>query len=491
MATKAKKIRWSRLLNGYEAEKFFDEMFDADTRVRSHYSNFYKLVQSLAPREFESKRQSIDLAFLRQGITFNVYGDSAGMEKIFPFDLLPRIIPAREWEMLECGLTQRITALNLFLHDIYHKQNIVRDGVIPAFYISSAKHFRPEFVNFNVPKGIYIHICGTDLIRDDKGQYLVLEDNGRCPSGVSYVLENRRAMKRTFPQMFESIGVRPVEDYTQELLRMLQYIAPAGVSEPTVVLLTPGPHNSAYFEHTYLARQMGIEIVEGRDLVVRDTHVFMRTTKGLQPVHVIYRRIDDDFLDPKVFRRDSTLGVPGLVQAYRSGNVSLANSIGTGIADDKVMYYFVPRMIKYYLDQEPIIPNVPTYLASEEADKKYILENIDKLVIKAANESGGYGMLMGPKASKDEIAAFRRQIEAEPRNYIGQPMISLSRHPTRVDNGGFEGRHIDLRPYIINGEKIVIAPGGLTRVALRKGSLVVNSSQGGGSKDTWVLYGDE
>jgi uncharacterized circularly permuted ATP-grasp superfamily protein len=307
---------------------------------------------------------------------------------------------------------------------------------------------------------------------------------------VSYVLENRRAMKRTFRGMFENIGVRPVEHYPQELLKMLQHIAPPGVAYPRVALLTPGANNSAYFEHTYLARQMGIEIVEGRDLLVKDEHVFMRTTKGLQSVHVIYRRLDDDFLDPTVFRRDSMLGVPGLVRAYRAGNVSLANSIGTGIADDKVMYYFVPRMIKYYLDQEPIIPNVPTYLASEEADLKYILENLEKLVVKAANESGGYGMLMGPKASKAEIEEFRKRIQADPRNYIAQPMVSLSCHPTFVE-GGFEGRHIDLRPFILYGEKIVIVPGGLTRVALRKGSLVVNSSQGGGSKDTWVLYGDE
>jgi uncharacterized circularly permuted ATP-grasp superfamily protein len=320
---------------------------------------------------------------------------------------------------------------------------------------------------------------------------MVLEDNGRCPSGVSYVLENRRAMKRTFPAMFEKIGVRPVEQYPQELLKMLQYIAPAGIADPTIALLTPGACNSAYFEHTYLARQMGIEIVEGRDLVVRDSRVFMRTTKGLQPVHVIYRRVDDDFLDPTVFRRDSMLGVPGLVHAYRAGNVSLANSIGTGIADDKVMYYFVPRMIKYYLDQEPILANVPTYLANDESDKKYILENLEKLVVKAANESGGYGMLIGPKATKNEIAEFRKKVESEPRNYIAQPTISLSRHPTHVDDNCFEGRHIDLRPYIIYGEKVSIVPGGLTRVALRKGSLVVNSSQGGGSKDTWVLYGDE
>ena len=491
MPTQTKSKPSNRLLKGYDPENFFDEMTDADGKVRPHYRQFRELFQSLSPKEFDLKRQSVDLAFLRQGVTFNVYGDSAGTEKIFPFDLLPRIIPAAEWEMLERGLAQRITALNLFLHDIYHEQKILKDGVIPPFYVLSGKHFRREFVNFNVPKDIYIHVCGTDLIRDAKGQYLVLEDNARCPSGVSYVLENRRALKRSFPNMFESIGVRPVEDYPRELLNMLEYIAPSGVAHPTVVLLTPGAFNSAYFEHTYLARQMGIEIVEGRDLVVRDARVFMRTTKGLQPVHVIYRRLDDDFLDPTVFRRDSMLGVPGLINAYRAGNVSLANSVGTGIADDKVMYYFVPRMIKYYLDQEPIIPNVPTYLANEEADKQYILDNLEKLVVKAANESGGYGMLIGPKASKEEIADFRKKVETEPRNYIAQPTISLSRHPTHTEDGLFEGRHIDLRPFVLYGEKIVTVPGGLTRVALRKGSLVVNSSQGGGSKDTWVLYGDE
>ena len=490
MATKIKTPPRTQMLTGYNPEKFFDEMLAGSGEVRPHYARFHELFQALEQETFDPKRQSVDLAFLRQGITFNVYGDAAGAEKIFPFDLLPRIIPAKEWDYLERGLVQRITALNLFLHDIYHEQRILKDGVIPAHYVLSGKHFRREFVNFNVPKDIYIHVCGTDLIRDERGNYLVLEDNGRCPSGVSYVLENRRAMKRTFPEMFEQVGVRPVEDYPRELLRTLQHIAPAGVSDPTVALLTPGAANSAYFEHTYLARQMGIEIVEGRDLVVRDARVFMRTTKGLKPVHVIYRRLDDDFLDPTVFRRDSMLGVPGLVNAYRSGNVSLANSIGTGIADDKVMYYFVPRMIKYYLDQDPIIPNVDTYLANEPEDLKYILENLEKLVVKAANESGGYGMLIGPKATKAEIAEFRAKVEAEPRNYIAQPTISLSRHPTHVEDGLFEGRHIDLRPFILSGNKTVIVPGGLTRVALRKGSLVVNSSQGGGSKDTWVLYGD-
>jgi uncharacterized circularly permuted ATP-grasp superfamily protein len=490
MTLLAKSEPAGSLLAGYDANGFFDEMFGREGGVLPHYEKLRSAYSRLAAEEFAAKRHAVDLAFLRQGVTFNVYGDSRGTERIFPFDLVPRIIPAKEWERLERGLVQRITALNLFLHDIYHQQQIIKDGVIPAHYILSGKHFRREFVNFEVPKDIYIHVCGTDLIRNEKGEYMVLEDNGRCPSGVSYVLENRRAMKRAFHGMFETIGVQPVDHYPQELLKMLQHIAPPGVAYPRVVLLTPGACNSAYFEHTYLARQMGIEIVEGRDLFVQDEHVFMRTTKGLQPVHVIYRRLDDDFLDPTVFRRDSMLGVPGLVRAYRAGNVSLANSIGTGIADDKVIYYFVPRMIEYYLDQKPILPNVPTYLASEEADLKYILANLEKLVVKAANESGGYGMLMGPKAARAEIEEFRKRIEANPRNYIAQPMISLSCHPTFVE-GGFEGRHIDLRPFILYGEKPVIVPGGLTRVALRKGSLVVNSSQGGGSKDTWVLYGDE
>jgi len=474
----------------YDTRGFFDEMLQADGGIRPHYRRFLQRLDSLSPAEFKARQEAVDLSFLRQGITFNVYGDAKGSERIFPFDLVPRIIPAREWEHLEAGLIQRITALNLFLHDIYHDQHILNDGTIPAQYVLSARHFRREFVNFQVPRDTYIHICGTDIIRDNDGRYLVLEDNARCPSGVSYVLENRRALKRTFPRSFEAIGVRPVEQYPNELVTVLQHVAPPGVADPTVVLLTPGAYNSAYFEHTYLARQMGIEIVEGRDLFVRDQHVFMRTTKGLQPVHVIYRRIDDDFLDPTVFRRDSALGVPGLVNAVRAGNVSLANSIGTGVADDKVIYRFVPAMIKYYLDQEPILPNVDTYLANEESDRRYILEHIEELVVKAANEAGGYGMLIGPHATKAECDEFRRRVAAEPRNYIAQPVISLSRHPTYCD-GDFAGRHIDLRPFILYGEKPVIIPGGLTRVALRAGSLVVNSSQGGGSKDTWVLYGDE
>lgn len=470
----------------YLPENFFDEMFRAPGEVRPHYQKLLERFQSMDTSEFERKRALADTSFLNQGITFTVYNDSQGTEKIFPFDLIPRIIPADEWEYLERGLTQRIIALNLFLHDIYHEQRILKENVIPKEYVLSAAHFRPEFMGFNVPKDIYIHICGTDLIRDNDGRYLVLEDNGRCPSGVSYVLENRQAMKRVFPMLFARHPVRPVDDYAENLLNVLRYIAPEGRKDPTVVLLTPGVYNSAYYEHSYLARSMGIEIVEGRDLVVQDDEVFMKTTKGLKPVDVIYRRIDDDFLDPQVFRPDSLLGVPGIVNAYRKGGVSLANSIGTGVADDKVMYYFVPRMIKFYLGEDPILPNVETYLSSEEKDRAYILDNLDKLVVKAANESGGYGMLIGTQASQEQIEKFRDLIIANPRNYIAQPVISLSRSPAYCDNT-LEGRHIDLRPYILYGENIKIMPGGLTRVALRKGSLVVNSSQGGGSKDTWVL----
>lgn len=474
----------------YELDGFFDEMFAADGSVRPHYRALLQRFGDLTRAEFERKRRGVDQSFLREGITFTVYGDQQGTERIFPFDLVPRIIPAKEWAEVERGLVQRITALNLFLQDVYGEQKILRDGVIPREYILGAKHYRPEFQGVRPPKGIYIHICGTDLIRDDAGRYLVLEDNGRTPSGVSYLLENREAMKRAFPNFFQRMGVRRVSDYPDHLLGVLQHIAPAGVAEPTVALLTPGIYNSAYFEHCFLARQMGIEIVEGRDLTVRDDRVYMRTIAGLRPVDVLYRRVDDDFLDPECFRPDSLLGVPGLVRAYRAGRLGLANGIGTGVADDKVTYYFVPRMIRYYLGEEPILPNVETYLASEPKDLPFILDNLDKLVVKAANESGGYGMLMGPWASKEEIAKFHAKIRQDPRNFIAQPPIRLSRHPTFAD-GKFEGRHIDLRPYILYGEKVTIVPGGLTRVALRKGSLVVNSSQGGGSKDTWVLQGDE
>jgi uncharacterized circularly permuted ATP-grasp superfamily protein len=474
------------LFQGYTPEAFFDEMFDSTGDVRTHYQRLLARYTGMSSEEFQKKRDLADNAFLTQGVTFTVYNDLEGTERIFPFDLIPRIIPRAEWEHVERGLGQRITALNLFLHDIYHEQKIVHDGIVPAEIIHSAAHFRPEFMGFNVPKDIYIHICGSDLIRDHDGNYLVLEDNARSPSGVSYLLENRQAMKRVFPNLFSRYLVRPVDTYCLELLDVLRYIAPHANPEPTVVLLTPGIYNSAYFEHSFLARTMGIEIVVGADLVVQDGFVFMKTTRGLKRVDVIYRRIDDDFLDPQVFRKDSVLGVSGIVDAYRRGNVSLANTIGTGVADDKVTYYFVPKMIKYYLDQDPILPNVETYLSFFESDRKYILENLDKLVVKSANESGGYGMLMGPQATVEQRESFRKAIEENPRNYVAQPVVRLSRSPSFCEDH-FEGRHIDLRPYILYGEKITIIPGGLTRVALRKNSLVVNSSQGGGSKDTWVL----
>lgn len=483
------------LLDNYRTEDFYDEMFGEGNLVRPHYQRVAESFRTLDPAEQRRKQTAVDLAFMRGGVTFTVYDDAQGTERIFPFDLVPRVIPDNEWRRIERGLIQRITALNLFLHDIYHEQNILKERIIPPHYILGAKHFRREFMGFNVPKDIYIHVCGTDLIRDRQGNYLVLEDNLRCPSGASYMLENRAALKRAFPDLYRAARVQPVDHYAADLRKVLQYVSPQslGTSQPNVVLLTPGVFNSAYFEHSFLARQMGIPIVEGRDLMVRDAKVYMRTTSGLVPVDVIYRRIDDDFLDPTVFRPDSLLGVPGLIHACRSGNVSLANSIGTGVADDKVVYYFVPKIIKYYLGEEPILPNVDTYLASESEDRLYILENLGKLVVKSANEAGGYGMLMGPWATEGEISAFREQIRANPRNFIAQHPVSLSRHPTWCQTEtdcGFEGRHVDLRPYILYGERISVTPGGLTRVALRKGSLVVNSSQGGGSKDTWVLYGN-
>jgi uncharacterized circularly permuted ATP-grasp superfamily protein len=477
------------LLDSYQPDNFFDEMFASEGQVRPHYASLFQRFQNLDREEFDQRRTAVDAAFLRQGITFTVYSDQQGTERIFPFDLMPRIIPNSEWVKIEAGLTQRMLALNLFLKDVYSEQRIIKEKIVPLEDVVTAKHFRPEMMDFKVPRDIYIHICGSDLVRDRGGTYFVLEDNGRCPSGVSYLLENRVAMKRAFPSLFGSAGVRPVDHYTQDLLTVLQYIAPQNGRTPTVVLLTPGIYNSAYFEHSFLARQMGIQIVEGQDLVVQDKKVYMRTTQGLEQVDTIYRRLDDDFLDPLVFRKDSALGVPGLVEAYRAGNVSLANAIGTGVADDKVIYKYVPDMIRFYLSEEPILANVPTYLASDPKEREYILDHLKDLVVKSANESGGYGMLVGPASSKSQRDEFRKLILENPRNFIAQPTLSLSRHPSYME-GHFEGRHIDLRPYILYGQKISIVPGGLTRVALKKGSLVVNSSQGGGSKDTWVLYGD-
>ena len=473
----------------YRTGSFFDEMFDAGGAPRPPARALVQLIEAMGEGELGRRQQSAERVLLHMGITFNVYGDSAGTERIFPFDLVPRILAAAEWQRIEQGLKQRIRALNLFLDDIYHDQTIVTDGVIPREIISTASSFRKQCVGLNPPDGVWCHITGTDLVRDGDGQIYVLEDNMRCPSGVSYVLQNRLVMKRTFPQVFESSRIRPVDDYPSRLRDLLESLAPASVESPRVVVLTPGIHNAAYFEHSFLAQQMGVELVEGRDLVVSDGLAWMGTTKGFERVDVIYRRIDDDFLDPKTFRADSALGVPGLMDVYRSGRVAIANAPGTGVADDKVVYAFVPQMVKYYLGEDILLPNVPTFLCAAETDCKHVLAHLPELVVKAANESGGYGMLVGPCSTKDEQVEFGRRIVANPRNYIAQPTLSLSRVPTIVE-GRFQGRHVDLRPYILYGKDIFVLPGGLTRVALKEGSLVVNSSQGGGSKDTWVLADD-
>ncbi len=475
-------------LEAYDRGGFHDEMFDDAGGVRPEARMLLETIESLDEGQLQRCQRSAERLLLQLGITFNVYGDSAGAEKIFPFDLIPRIVGSAEWDWIERGLKQRIHALNAFIDDIYHDQKILKDKVIPEEVIRSATFYRPQCEGINPPKGVWCHITGTDLVRHGDGQVYVLEDNLRVPSGVSYVLENRDLMKRTFPQVFEGLRVRPVDDYPSNLLATLEAIAPPGAAQkPVVVLLTPGMYNSAYFEHSFLAQQMGIPLVEGRDLEVEDDIVWMRTTKGLRRVDVIYRRIDDDFLDPEVFRADSLLGVPGLVGAYRAGTVALANAPGNGVADDKVVYAYVPDMIRYYEGEDPIIPNVPTYLCWRDQDRQHVLANLEKLVVKAANESGGYGMLVGPHSTAAEREQFAARIEASPRNYIAQPTLALSRVPTLIDDH-LEGRHVDLRPYILNsGDEIRVLPGGLTRVALRKGSLVVNSSQGGGSKDTWVL----
>ncbi len=476
--------------HGYQTEGFCDEMFDESGSVRPEAKLLVETICSLEDGQLQRCQRAAERLLLQLGITFNVYGDSAGAERIFPFDLIPRIVRAEEWEWIERGLKQRIHALNEFIDDIYHDQKIVKDGVIPEEVIRSAAFYRPQCIGINPPKRVWCHITGTDLVRHGDGQIYVLEDNLRVPSGVSYVLENRELMKRTFPQVFEGLHVRPVDDYPSNLLATLESIAPPSSwqksQKPTVVLLTPGMYNSAYFEHSFLAQKMGVQLVEGRDLAVLDGYVWMRTTKGLRKVDVIYRRIDDDFLDPEAFRPDSLLGVPGLVDAYRAGNVALANAPGNGVADDKVVYAYVPEMIRYYEGADAILPNVPTFLCWRDQDRRHVLQNLDKLVVKAANEAGGYGMLVGPHSTEAQRQEFAAKIEANPRNYIAQPTLALSRVPTLVNNH-FEGRHVDLRPYILYGHDITVLPGGLTRVALRKGSLVVNSSQGGGSKDTWVL----
>ncbi len=473
----------------YQFDGAYDEMFEAPGVPRPHYQALFQTLLGLPAEEMRKSQQAADLSFLHQGITFTVYGNEEGTERVFPNDLLPRIIPNQEWRKIESGLTQRIAALNLFLEDVYHGGRILADGVVPRELVYSCRHYRREMRNLSVPRGIYVSICGTDLVRLPDGSFAVLEDNLRVPSGVSYMLANRKVLKKVFPTLFRDYGVCPVDHYAQALLGTLRALSPASSTtrhEPTVVLLTPGVFNSAYFEHTFLARQMGIELVEGRDLLVHDNVVYMRTTAGLKRVDVIYRRVDDDFLDPLCFRRDSNLGVPGLFNAYRAGSVVMANAVGTGIADDKAIYAYVPAIIRYYLDEDPILPNIPTYLLTDPSQRSYVLENLEQLVVKAVGESGGYGMLIGPHSTAEQRNEFRGRIQAEPRNYIAQPTLLLSRAPCFLE-GEAQARHVDLRPYILYGEHVTLVPGGLTRVALRRGSLVVNSSQGGGSKDTWVL----
>jgi uncharacterized circularly permuted ATP-grasp superfamily protein len=476
----------AELLSGYMTGVAFDEVVDREGRVRPHYQRLVGLLETLAPEARRQRQRAAELFFLNRGTTFTVYKENAGIDRIFPFDSVPRIIPGDEWVRIEAGLKQRVLALNLFLHNLYHDQKILKDGVLPIELIYDARHFRREWMQFPVPFDIYFHVCGTDLIRDRDGTYLVLEDNLRCPSGVSYVLENRLVMQRVFPELFEGHDVRPVQDYCQALRDVLYYIASPITDEPVAALLSPGVFNSAYFEHAFLAKQMGIELVEGRDLVVDGDVVYMRTTRGLQRVDVLYRRIDDDFMDPLVFRPDSCLGVAGIVNAYRAGSVAMANSLGTGVADDKAVYAYTPQIIRYYTGEEPILPIVETLLPIDEKTLDHVLTHLPELVVKRVDESGGYGMLIGPAASRAELEEMARAIRAEPRSFIAQPVISLSQHPTWVQ-GELQGRHVDLRPYILYGEEIFVLPGGLTRVALRKGSLVVNSSQGGGSKDTWVV----
>src|SRR5450432_1982611 len=475
------------LFSGYATESFYDEMFASPGNPRPHYAKLFEKLGGMAPKHFQDRRKLADLSFLLQGITFTVYNDGRGTERLFPFDLIPRILPNSEWSKIERGLSQRVIALNLFLQDVYGKQKILKDRKIPAPLVYSCRHFRREMIGLEVPRGIYTHICGIDLVRDSRnGEFLVLEDNVRTPSGISYVLENRLVMTRAFPDAFQEHEVLPVNHYPAELSRILRTLSPRGDADAQIVLLTPGIHNSAYFEHSFLAQQMGIELVEGRDLLVDGGVVYMKTIYGLKRVDVIYRRLDDDFLDALCFRTDSMLSVPGLMGAYRAGNVALANAAGNGVADDKAIYAYVPCFIRYYLGEDPILNSVDTFLCERPDHLSHVLAHLPELVVKAVGESGGYGMLIGPHSSLDQQDTFRRLIEADPRNYIAQPTLELSRGPCFVD-GEIGARHIDLRPYILYGEHVTLVPGGLTRVALRRGSLVVNSSQGGGSKDTWVL----
>jgi uncharacterized circularly permuted ATP-grasp superfamily protein len=474
---------------GYETNGFYDEMLAASGKPRPGYRRLYDQLNLLGPRELARRHDLAIQMFRNHGITFAVYPDAQGTEKVFPFDIIPRVISAHTWRRLEAGLKQRLAALNLFLDDVYGRKLILKQGAIPPEIVLTSPQYLREIEGLPVPHGIHCHIAGIDLVRDQKGDFFVLEDNLRTPSGVSYVLANRHVMKRVLPDLFAGYAVRPVEGYVHELLRHLRWLAPEGVDDPTVVLLTPGVNNSAYYEHLYLAKQMGIELVEGTDLVVDQDHVFMRTTRGLKPVHVIYRRIDDHWLDPIFGRQESLVGVAGLVNAYRAGNVAIANALGNGVADDKAVYALVPKIIRYYLDEDPILPNVQTYLCAFEDDRRYVLEHLEKLVVKTVDESGGYGMLIGPESTKKEREEFALRIAARPRSFIAQPVIALSVQPI-LDGDRLRRTHQDLRPFVLTGPDVYVTSGGLTRVALRDGSLVVNSSQGGGSRDTWVMAED-
>lgn len=472
-------------LEGYDAGGYYCELFGG-RRGLGHTREIRKRLDALDIAALKRRARDAERELLNLGITFTVYTDRDAIDRILPFDIIPRVLSRKDWEIIETGVQQRITALNMFLHDVYHKEHILKDGVIPEDLVKGNDNYRPEMCGVDLPHKTYIQICGTDIVRDDKGKFCVLEDNGRTPSGVSYVVENRHLMMRAFPDLADGISIADVDQYGERLMRTLCEVAPQGMTDPCVVVLSPGVFNSAYFEHIFLAREMGVPLVEGRDLEVENDKVYMKTTGGRAPVHVIYRRINDDFLDPKAFRPDSMLGVAGLFEAYRKGNVSLVNAVGTGVADDKAVYAYVPRIIRYYLDEDPILPNVPTNICREPKGLKKTLDNLDRLVTKPVGEAGGYGVVIGPRASKKELNALRAKLAADPDNYISQPVVNLSVCPTLIGRS-VEARHVDLRPFALTGKSTWVLPGGLSRVALKKGSLVVNSSQGGGSKDTWVL----
>ena len=471
----------------YDGGGFFDELISSPGNARAPARRLISCLAALSDAEIESRRRMAEAAIRQMGVTFTVYSEEGNIDRAWPFDIIPRTIAARQWREVEAGLKQRLRALNRFIDDVYHEQRMVADGAFPAEVLAQSKNFRPECRGVSPPFGVWANICGTDLVRDERGRFFVLEDNLRVPSGVAYMLENRAITKRVLPELFENETILPVNDYPSQLFDMLAALSPRKVRNPGIVVLTPGIYNSAYFEHAYLAQQMGLELVEGRDLVVEQDRVHMRTIAGLERVDVIYRRIDDLFLDPEVFNPDSALGVPGLMRAWRAGQVAIANAPGAGVADDKVVYAYVPRMIEYYLGEQPLLPNVPTWLCSDPAQRKHVLAHLDELVVKPANESGGYGMLVGPHATRKERAEFAERIQADPRNYIAQPTLKLSVAPTLVDGGRLEPRHLDLRPFVLQAADLHVTTGGLTRVAMRKGSLVVNSSQGGGSKDTWIV----